>query len=458
MTTTTDRCPTSPARWEFEHVRRRVLEITCTNYGYRPEEVSLDSRLGQDIVGDSLDMVGYIMELEEEFQVTISDEIAEQWFTRQPLTVANLAEMIWYLRGTGRPDRSAWTAPRPALPRAEAVPFTQHGGQVTPDEWLGGPLYERLGCNREGHPQYRRRTDGMRCVGVPEGEARVGGEGEGALPDQGPPHSVPLSAFLIDAEPVSTTAFARFLNSVGPVPPTVLGEWYLSGPGDRRGAFFPLRKTWRGWGPVAGTERLPMVLVSWYGANAYSLWANRRDYRSYRGDGTVPDGLGKTPAAGEPPPAGWLGSFLPSEAQWEYAARGADARRYPWGDEEPTVERLRAARHVAGAAYTADSLPAAGVSERLGMSPFGLHHMAGNVWQWCRDWYAADFYSRPQASARDGQNGEPTGVRSERGGSWVGPAGLARSSYRRGRPPQAFGRCLGFRCVGLPEDLPASLP
>jgi formylglycine-generating enzyme required for sulfatase activity len=232
-----------------------------------------------------------------------------------------------------------------------------------------------------------------------------------------------------------------------------VGEWCLTAGDDRRRPYFPLKQSWFGWKPLRGTERQPIILTSWYGANAYSLWANRRDWRYYRGDGAVPDDLRKTAVAAERPAAEWLESFLPSEAQWECAARGSDGRRYPWGDDEPTAERLRVARHVVGATYPAEALPAAGVSERLGMSPFGLHHMAGNVWQWCRDWYAADFYQRSEALQVNAQNGQPTGIRSERGGSWVGPAQLACSSYRRGRPPQASGRCLGFRCVGRIEEV-----
>src|SRR5215472_8564076 len=130
MTATIRSRPILPAQWEPEYVETRVLEITCHCYGYRPEEVSLDARLGQDIVGDSLDMVEYIMELEEEFQITISDQMAEEWFTHQPLTIHNIAAMVWYLQGTGRPDRGAWTQPRPALRAAEAVPFTQLGDRL----------------------------------------------------------------------------------------------------------------------------------------------------------------------------------------------------------------------------------------------------------------------------------------------------------------------------------------
>ena len=152
-----------------------------------------------------------------------------------------------------------------------------------------------------------------------------------------------------------------------------------------------------------------------------------------------------------PPPEEWLSSFLPSEAQWEYAVRGANPRTYPWGDEPPTPERLRVARHMPGSAYTAATLPAARVSDLLGMSPFALHHMAGNVWQWCRDWYAPDFYHRPEAVQPDAQNDRPSGVRCERGGSWVGARGTG-VQFLSARPASRGVRTLS----GLPLHWPRS--
>ena len=110
------------------------------------------------------------------------------------------------------------------------------------------------------------------------------------------------------------------------------------------------------------------------------------------------------------------------------------------------------ARHAFRVTYSSDTLPAARVSKRLGMTPFGFDYMEGNIWRWCRDWYAPDFYGRPEALLPDPQSAEPTGIRSERGGSWVGPSALAKPWYRRGRPPEARGRCLGFRCVGRRSD------
>jgi len=82
------------------------------------------------------------------------------------------------------------------------------------------------------------------------------------------------------------------------------------------------------------------------------------------------------------------------------------------------------------------------------MSPFGLRHMAGNVLNWCRDTYDADFYGSAAASLPDPCNYAEPGLKCERGGSWVEPPEVARSSYRRGRTPEGMGRCLGFRCVG----------
>lgn len=130
---------------------------------------------------------------------------------------------------------------------------------------------------------------------------------------------------------------------------------------------------------------------------------------------------------------------------------GRDGRRFPWGDV-PRDGLAVTGRHRAGRDYTASTLPAAQVSARLGMSPFGLHHMAGNVWHWCRDSYDPAFYQRAESRLAQPQNDRETGIRSERGGSWVGPIELAACSYRRGRSPSARGRCLGFRCVGDVPD------
>jgi acyl carrier protein len=442
-------------RWEVEHVQRRVAELVGEKLGAEIGPDVLDARLGIEITFDSLDVVEFVMSLEREFAIRIDDAATRGWFTGPMVTIGRLAEMVLALSETQARPRPAWEVEgEPASP--VLVPFTQMGPWIGRDEWLKGPLHEPLPPNAEGLSQYRRRTDGMRCTLLPAAEVVVGSAEADAFADQRPTHTVDLSPFLIDAEPVSNAAFARFLNAVGPVPPAVLHEWGLFDPRDRRAGALPWRRGWFvGWQPRFGVARQPAVLVSWYGANAYSLWANRRDWRHYRDGNSVPDELRRHQVEADPPDAASLHSFLPSEAQWEYAARGPEPRRYPWGDAPPTPERLRVARHVPGTAYAVDDLPAADVSARLGLSPFGLHHMAGNVWQWCRDWYAGDFYHRPEASARDAQNEQPTGVRSERGGSWVGPAELARSSYRRGRPPGASGRCLGFRCVGA---VPVSSP
>jgi formylglycine-generating enzyme required for sulfatase activity len=275
----------------------------------------------------------------------------------------------------------------------------------------------------------------MRCLLIPPAWVEIGSDAPEALIDERPRHVAQIDSFLIDAEPVSTTAYCRFLNSVGDVDPTWLADWFVLDPDDDRGQHMSIGLEETSWRPVPGTERLPMFLVSWFGANAYSLWANRRDWTEYRGvTGAEPE------------------SFLPSEAQWEYAARGPRYRSFPWGNEPPAQERMRFGQHRKGQTYRADSLPMADVNAELGMSPFGLHHMAGNVWQWCRDWYDKGFYSNPDASQPNPVNRMPSKVRSERGGSWIGPADLCRSSFRRGRPPLARGRCLGFRCVSPATD------
>jgi len=272
----------------------------------------------------------------------------------------------------------------------------------------------------------------MECILIPGEEVWIGdGMGErAALPNEQPCHQVNLSSFLMDVEPVSVGAFARFLNHVQP-PIDALSDWCLLKESDPRGKYLPLSQDSHGlWEPKAGiSESWPMIMVSWFGANAYSLWANGRDWQDYS--------------------RAQLG-FLPTEAQWEYAARGAQVSNFPWGDEPASPALLNVCwdMDALNPETPLEELPLTPVNFELGVSPFGLRHMAGNIWHWCRDTYDPAFYASAAASAPDAWNAAENGTKSERGGSWVGPAYLARSSYRRGRTGIAKGRCLGFRCVG----------
>jgi len=329
-----------------------------------------------------------------------------------------------------------WSRPNAeALQRAR--PFTQLMTAVDGDDPAAQRalskegLYEPAGVGR-----CFRLMDGMECLLLPAARACIGSKsGPGA---QRPQHEVELSSFLMDVEPVSVGAFARFLNAAQPSQ-EALQDWCLLLEGDERACHLPLCVGDDGaWEARPGVLlSWPMILVSWYGANAYSLWAHARDWRQYRSAAC---------------------SFLPSEAQWEYAARGAEPAPWPWGSAPAEPGMLNVCWDPS--ALDASSLnsmplpelPLVPVNVETGLSPFGLRHMAGNVWQWCRDAYDPGFYSSAAASLPDAWNQAEGGLRSERGGSWVGPAGLARSSYRRGRTAEAKGRCLGFRCVGLASE------
>jgi formylglycine-generating enzyme len=418
----------APPLWQIEF---RLCDLIAEQTAIARRHITPSSRLLEDLHIDSLELVELILAVEEEFGVAIPDDMGKLAFVRDPATVAVLAEIVRHQWGTGKPRRDEWFGSRSVPPQPELVPFTQLKGPVSPDEWRAGPLYEPMASTPEGHQQFRRRTDGMRCVLVSEAFVEIGDDA--GDPDHRPRHGVKLSAFLIDAEPVSVTAYARFLNSLGDVAPAAISEWCGVDDDDRRGAHFQLRNRFGTWKPASGTEHQPMVLVSWQGAKAYSLWANRRHVK--HGDWS----------SGE--------CFLPTEAQWEYAARGADWHRFPWGDDPASPDLALYGLHTARRRY-GRTLPLAPVNARLGLSPFGLHHMAGNVWQWCADNYAAKFYGSAEASSPDPGYPRETGVRVERGGSWIGPADLLHSSYRRGRPPLARGRCLGFRCTGLAAELP----
>jgi formylglycine-generating enzyme len=170
---------------------------------------------------------------------------------------------------------------------------------------------------------------------------------------------------------------------------------------------------------VAGREDHPVVHVSWDDATAFASWADKR---------------------------------LPTEAEWEYAARGgAEGRVFPWGDElEPGGRHMM---NVFQGTFPADDL---GEDGYVGTAPvdafepngYGLYNVTGNVWEWCADWYGPGYYAH---SARDDPRGPASGShRVMRGGSYLCHESYCRRyrlGARSGNEPDASTGNLGFRCV-----------
>lgn len=279
-----------------------------------------------------------------------------------------------------------------------------------------------------------REKDGMKMVYIPSGEFQMGSsffksfvfsnKKLFSFPDQRPKHKVHLDAYWIDQTEVTVGMFKKFVEATGYKTTAEKEGW---------------GKPWRNkskdkeWPQVPGTDWLhpqgpestakenhPVVQVSWEDALAYCEW---------------------------------IGGQLPTEAQWEKAARGMDGRRFPWGnkfdgnllnfgDAQCPVERWRDLNYDDGYAYTAPvgSYP-------KGASPYEVLDLAGNVWEWVSDWYDKKYYG---VSPDHNPIGPDSGtVRSQRGGSWYdGEAKAWANSLVRHQNPQTDRyEDVGFRCV-----------
>lgn len=143
--------------------------------------------------------------------------------------------------------------------------------------------------------------------------------------------------------------------------------------------------------------------------------------------------------------ARWAGGTLPSEAQWECAARGGKPfAEYPWGNEDP--DSLRANLNGAGQGTSpVDAFPG-------GKNPFGLFDMCGNVWEWCGDVYDEDFYRMVPTDAINPVNLRPSGPRALRGGSFQSFASQGRCAFRSWASPDEMRNDIGFRVAYLPSN------
>ena len=206
--------------------------------------------------------------------------------------------------------------------------------------------------------------------------------------DELPQRSVDLKAYYIDRYEVTALRYKKFLDATGRKPP-----------GDPR---FPEIYPWAREGGIPKEfENHPVIYVSWDDARAYCAWAGRR---------------------------------LPTEAEWEKAARGADGRIWPWGNIYDS-NKANVQDYQSGGTLPVGSFP-------KGVSPYGVYDMAGNVAEWTADWYQAYPGSRLKRDAF-GKN------RVVRGGAFTLPGDpLARSASRNmARDPEKKHRSIGFRCA-----------
>jgi serine/threonine-protein kinase len=283
-----------------------------------------------------------------------------------------------------------------------------------------------------------RVADGMEMVLVPEGSFEMGSGGFGWIrlsgprlhlfPDERPGHKVLLDTFWIDRTEVTVGMFRAFVADSGYVSTAERDGWgkpWRDGPKDDEWPKLP-GTDWRHPGGPGSTTSAdhPVVQVSWEDATAYCAWA---------------------------------GGSLPSEAQWEKAARGTDGRRFPWGNSfdgmklnacgaECPVERWRDSGHDDGHPRTSPvgSFPA-------GASPYGAQDMAGNVWEWVADWYSAGYDG--DAPSRNPRGPSTGTLRAMRGGAWYdGEAeAWATCTVRHQNPPWDRYEDVGFRCMVAAE-------
>lgn len=223
---------------------------------------------------------------------------------------------------------------------------------------------------------------------VPAGEFTMGSDkGDD---DEQPVHRVFLDSFYIDKFEVTNGRFAKFVEAIQSEPPWGFAD----------------KET-----PVTHPDQ-PVRWVNWMDAMGYCLWVGKR---------------------------------LPTEAEWEKAARGTDGRVYPWGNDVPTP-----AHAVFGLKEGADTVSSIGNHDK-GKSPYGVHDMAGNLYEWTIDWYDEQFYTKnPAINPRGPVEGT---AKVQRGGSYTNSGYRLRSSFRTKGDPTEHDPNVGFRCA---QDSPTS--
>lgn len=277
---------------------------------------------------------------------------------------------------------------------------------------------------------FRDCADCPEMAVIPAGRFRMGSpeNEQDRLPDQGPQRDVVVATPL---------AVGRYHVTVGEYRAFVTAT---SRP-DGDGCFVPGAAEWgmqagRSWRRpgFAQADDDPVVCVSWEDARAYSVWLSQRTGRGYR---------------------------LPTEAEWEYAARGGGTTRFWWGDAAEQQCRYantmdRTARDVVAAAASwaveacADGFAFVSPVGSFPANRFGLHDMSGNAWQWIQDCYRLSLAGAPSEASRAVEDAD-CHLRVLRGGSWAAPPLSLRAAFRFGANPVYRDNQIGFRVARTPD-------
>lgn len=253
----------------------------------------------------------------------------------------------------------------------------------------------------EAPPLSIKGRDGAPMVLVPGGKFLMGSkEGDGAN-DEHPIHEVYLDNFYIDQYEVSVKRYSHFLNKTSHPNPSE-AKRDLWGPNARMAS-------WEGVDLKRDAQK-PIVDIDWNSAKSYCQWAGKR---------------------------------LPTEAEWEKAARGSDGRTYPWGRARPESHIANFKNWGPHPIYAHKLHPIDSFEQ--GKSPYGAYNMGGNAPEWVADWYARDYY---KVSPKKNPQGPLTGERKVyRGGSYTGQFWEMRSALRQAVFPAGFAYEMGVRCA-----------
>ncbi len=255
------------------------------------------------------------------------------------------------------------------------------------------------------------------------GSFRMGSEENS---DEKPVHEVTVSSFWLGKYEVTNAQFCAFLNEKGNQSEGDADWLNLDGSYDDERCRIYAEGT--GFKVRSGYENYPVIFVSWYGAKAYCDWLAAKTGKKYR---------------------------LPTEAEWEYAAgNGQKHTKYSWGNSLPSGKQGgNVADQSAKKKYPSwdafenydDGYIYTAPAGQFNANDFGLHDMTGNVWEWCSDWYGADYYaSSPSTNPKGPSSGDYRGCR---GGSWsTGPIS-DRVAYRSRNYPGDRSNYIGFRAA-----------